>query len=143
MAVTLSPTALPEGAVDEEYSVQLEASGGEAPYTFAVTTGTLPDGVTLTSGGLLSGYPDAAATTAFTVTATDSTPTTHQTGTQSYSLVVVVAEVADIHCPSYMCADAGRIQMIDLGNGDYLCPRCEQQSTVVNGVATLKPGYHA
>lgn len=139
MAVTLSPTTLPAGTVDENYSEQLSASGGTAPYTFAVTVGTLPAGMTLTSDGLLSGSPEAAATTTFTVTATDSASAT---GVAAYSLTVVQGSEEDVSCPSYYCKPVGPIQLIDIGDGRFLCPRCEQQIIVTNGVAALAPGYH-
>jgi hypothetical protein len=47
------------------------ASGTPAP-TFAVGTGSLPAGLTLTSAGVLGGTPTAAGTSAFTVTASNS-----------------------------------------------------------------------
>jgi alpha-tubulin suppressor-like RCC1 family protein len=55
---------VPAGAV---YSVQLAATNA---VSFAVKTGTLPTGLTLSSGGLLSGTPSAAGTFSFTITAT-------------------------------------------------------------------------
>src|SRR5262249_12220907 len=47
--------------------------------------GGLPGGLTLTSGGLLSGTPTASGTFTFTLKATDKTGCT---GTQSYALVI-------------------------------------------------------
>ena len=55
--ITLAPPTLPNGTVGVAYSQQITASGGTAPYTFTVTSGTLPAGVTLSSSGLLSGTP--------------------------------------------------------------------------------------
>src|SRR5262249_44632027 len=54
------------------------------PYTFAVTSGALPDGLTLTAGRL-SGTPTAAGAFHFTVTATDSAGFT---GSRDYALTV-------------------------------------------------------
>lgn len=53
--------------------------------TFAVTAGALPAGLTLTSAGLLSGTPTTAATSNFTITATDSVGAT---GSRAYTLVI-------------------------------------------------------
>ncbi len=50
---------------------QLAASGGTAPYEFVVTAGNLPVGVSLSSTGLLSGTPTAAAASNFTVKLSD------------------------------------------------------------------------
>jgi uncharacterized protein (TIGR03437 family) len=56
-----------------EYPPQtVSATGGVPPYTFAVTTGSLPPGVTLDTTGMISGTPTSSGTYTFTVTATDS-----------------------------------------------------------------------
>ncbi|HYV96978.1 MAG TPA: putative Ig domain-containing protein [Gemmatimonadaceae bacterium] len=54
------------------------ASGGTTPYTFALTGGSLPTGVSFnTTNGLVSGTPGAAlAQTTFTVTVTDAASAT-------------------------------------------------------------------
>ena len=41
-AITLSPATLPQRHSGAAYSQTITASGGTAPYTFAVTAGTLP-----------------------------------------------------------------------------------------------------
>ena len=61
----------PNGAINVLYSHSVTASGGTAPYTFALTAGALPTGLVLTSGGLISGLPTVAGTFAFTVQVTD------------------------------------------------------------------------
>ena len=72
-SIAIAPPTLPDGQVQTKYSQQLTASGGTAPYTFAVTAGTLPQGLTLSSAGLLSGTPTAADTESLTITVTDTT----------------------------------------------------------------------
>lgn len=47
------------------------ASGGVPPYTYAVTSGTFPAGLTLATGGTYSGEPTTADDYTWTVTATD------------------------------------------------------------------------
>jgi hypothetical protein len=84
-AITFSANALPGATANTAYSQQLATAGGTAPLTFAVTTGTLPAGLTLSSGGLLSGTPTTAATDTFTVTATDAAGAT---ATHDYTFVV-------------------------------------------------------
>ncbi len=66
--IIISPSSLPDPTSGQAYSRQLSASGGNGSYTFAVTTGALPPGISLTTSGLLSGVPTTAASFAFTVT---------------------------------------------------------------------------
>ncbi len=65
---SLSP--LPNGTVGTAYSRTLEASDGTTPYTWSITTGSLPAGLSLSSAGVISGTPTAAITAAFTVKVT-------------------------------------------------------------------------
>jgi len=50
----------------------MAGSGGTSPYTYEVSDGNLPDGLTLSTGGVLSGTPTTVGTFNFTITATDS-----------------------------------------------------------------------
>jgi uncharacterized protein (TIGR03437 family) len=86
-----APSPLASGVVTIAYPTQtLSATGGTAPYTFAVTTGSLPAGLTLSSTGAITGTPTAASASggaSFTVTAMDaSTPAS--TGTATLSITV-------------------------------------------------------
>ncbi len=89
-AIFISPATLPNTTAGLAYSQTLSASGGAAPYTFAVTAGALPTGLTLGSGGALSGTTTAAGTFNFTVTATD---INGQTASNAYTVVVAVPTV--------------------------------------------------
>jgi hypothetical protein len=76
------------GVVGTAYSVQFAATGGTTPYTWSLASGSaLPAGLTLSSSGLLSGTPTAAATSTFSVTVTDS-ETAPATATQSFSVTI-------------------------------------------------------
>lgn len=93
--VTVSPGSLPNGQVTSPYSQTLSASGGALPYLYAVTAGALPSGLTLSSGGILSGTPTAGGTFNFTVTATDSSAAPGPySGSQAYSLTVNPATIS-------------------------------------------------
>ena len=71
LVVAVSPATLPAATYDKAFEQAFSATGGNAPYAFAVTAGTLPAGMTLAANGTLSGKPAAAGAYAFTVTATD------------------------------------------------------------------------
>lgn len=69
LAVTTA--SLPTGRVDLAYSVTLEAAGGDGSYTWDVTSGSLPAGLSLNaSTGEISGTPTAPGSSSFTVQVT-------------------------------------------------------------------------
>ena len=85
--VAISPPTLPAATVGTPYSQIVSASGGTAPYTFAITTGALPSGLVLnTSTGVLSGTPVTFGTFSFTVRATDQAAAS---SSQAYTLAVL------------------------------------------------------
>ena len=64
---TITTSSLPDGMVGESYSATLEAEGGETPYTWTVSAGRLPPGLSLSSAGVISGTPTTAGNRTFTV----------------------------------------------------------------------------
>jgi hypothetical protein len=66
-----SASPLSNGQVGLAYNNQLMASGS-IPITWAITSGTLPNGLSLSSGGLISGTPGVVGSSTFGVTATNS-----------------------------------------------------------------------
>ncbi|HEV3357871.1 MAG TPA: putative Ig domain-containing protein [Pseudonocardiaceae bacterium] len=73
-SVTVNNPGSQSGTVGTAASLQLSASGGTAPYTW--TASGLPTGLSISSGGLISGTPSAAGTFNVSATAKDSTGTT-------------------------------------------------------------------
>jgi len=72
-AISMLPIALPSAQIGSPWSQVITASGGTGPYTYAVTSGTLPGGLSLNSAsGVMAGAPTTAGTFTFTITATDS-----------------------------------------------------------------------
>jgi hypothetical protein len=70
LAVTTS--TLPKGAAGVAYQQTLAASGGSGAYTWTITQGSLPPGMTLSPAGVLSGTPAAAGAFFFSLRVTDS-----------------------------------------------------------------------
>ena len=68
-AVTSGPV-LPSGLVGSGYNQTLQAAGGTAPYSWGITSGQLPAGLSLSSSGTLSGMPAAMGLACFRVRAT-------------------------------------------------------------------------
>ncbi|QQS45474.1 MAG: DUF11 domain-containing protein [Acidobacteriota bacterium] len=70
--ISLSPNSLPKGSQHYPYpSTSFTATGGVAPYTYAITGGALPLGMSLSAGGQLIGSPLTAGNFSISVTATD------------------------------------------------------------------------
>jgi len=65
-----TPPFLDAAEEDLAYSETLVATGGDTTYTWAVIAGTLPAGITLSAGGVLSGTPTTPGDYGFTVQAT-------------------------------------------------------------------------
>ncbi len=61
----------PEGTVDQPYTAQMSASGGTAPYSWALESGDLPDGLTLSTQGSLEGIPTTAGAYPLAIRVTD------------------------------------------------------------------------
>jgi hypothetical protein len=71
VAITIAPPTLGPATKGNNYSASLTASGGVPAYTFKVTSGRLPGGISLSSSGKLSGKPTTRGTSTFTVGVTD------------------------------------------------------------------------
>jgi len=83
---TTSP--LPNAAAGSAYSQTLVATGGISPYTWSLTSGELPPGLTLTAG-VLAGTPTQGRTYDFTVSVTDSSGAS---ATKAFALTVSVPQ---------------------------------------------------
>ena len=82
-------TTLPAALVGVSYSSTLQAVGGKAPLTWSLAPGSaLPAGLTLSSGGVISGTPSASGSFSFTVKVTDATSGTPQSANQTFQLTV-------------------------------------------------------
>jgi dienelactone hydrolase len=72
-------------------NITLSATGGTAPYSWSIISGALPNGVTLSSGGVLSGASTQTGTQTITVQATDATS---GSATQQFTLTIAAPVIA-------------------------------------------------
>jgi hypothetical protein len=90
--VAITTTALPVGNTSNMYTATLAATGGTSPYTWQLTGGSLPAGLTLSGPGIISGKATTVTTgtppvpASFTVEVTDSAL---NTATQTYSITIL------------------------------------------------------
>ncbi len=95
-ALAVVTSGLPSGTVGASYSATLSASGGTPPYTWAITAGSLPSGLSLSSSGAITGTPSTTGSSSFTVQVTDSTTPTAQTATKALSISVSAPPVQTV-----------------------------------------------
>lgn len=110
-ALAITTLDLPGAVEDVTYpnggsGVSIAASGGTAPYTFAVTSGSLPTGLSLSAAGALTGTPTTAGTYNFTVTVTDNVAATDP---EAYTIIITAtgAETAHTYFDTTLLGAAG------------------------------------
>jgi hypothetical protein len=87
-ALAITTTSLPSGRVNRPYTATVQATGGALPYTWTITSGFLPSGLTLgASTGTISGTPTRAVTYSFTVSVSDSS-TAKLTASKALSITI-------------------------------------------------------
>jgi hypothetical protein len=91
---SITTTSLPSASISGAYSATVTASGGVAPFAWAIASGALPGGLSLsasaTNSVTISGTPSGQGTFTFTVKVTDSTGAT----STSQSLTIKVRDLA-------------------------------------------------
>ena len=92
-ALTITTSSLPGGTVNVAYSASLAAIGGSGKYSFAVSG--LPDGLSVSTAGAITGTPTKAGTFSVTATVTDTGVSTAViTASKTFSITVAVAPLS-------------------------------------------------
>jgi chitodextrinase len=101
----INSSSLPQGTAGIAYSSQLMASGGSQPYSWSLTQNSpaLPPGLTLSTGGLLSGTPASNGLFSLTGQVMDST---NGVATRSLALTVASLDTSAPTIPAGVTATA-------------------------------------
>jgi len=88
VTLAITSTSLASGILQQAYSAQGTATGGTTPYTWSITAGALPAGLSLNaSTGAITGTPTQASTASFTLQVQDSGSPV-QTATANVSITI-------------------------------------------------------
>jgi uncharacterized protein YhjY with autotransporter beta-barrel domain len=125
--VAIDPAGLPDATQGVAFAQTLTASssdGATAPYTFALASGALPDGLTLSASGELSGTPSVAGRFDFSVQAASSNGIS---GSRAYSMLVnrsgtqsISRFVADPAAPVFAAGGTFTVSAIGGASGNAL-----------------------
>jgi hypothetical protein len=122
---SITTTSLPGGTQGSAYSQTLAATSGNAPLTWSVSAGSLPSGLSLSSGGVISGTPSGSGTSNFTVQVSDADS---DTDTQALSIAIAPAvqqfTYLQLEVTGTTNSTEGRIREIDwrVGASEYPNP---------------------
>jgi hypothetical protein len=88
--LTLTPTQLLTANRGRPYNATITASNGVSPYTYRLSNGSLPPGMTISPEGRISGATTGVGSYLFNIIATDAQS---NTGFRNYSLTILVPEI--------------------------------------------------
>ncbi|MGC1650233.1 MAG: carboxylesterase family protein [Candidatus Sulfotelmatobacter sp.] len=110
-ALSITTMSLPGGTIGTEYSQTIESTGGVAPLVWSVSSGDLPDNLTLGSNPdntvTVSGLPDRVQSNVkFTITVMDAK---QRSSSQAFSVSIAGT-------PTIVQTQSGAVQGVDTGN---------------------------
>ncbi|HEX3830563.1 MAG TPA: beta-propeller fold lactonase family protein [Solirubrobacteraceae bacterium] len=114
-----SPSQL-HGMAGAAFSQTLTGGGGHGPYSWAISSGSLPAGLKLNAAtGAITGIPSTAGTTSFTVRLTDQSLPTAQTATATISIAIDPAIVPAVYVAN---GGNGTVTSYAIGGSGNLAP---------------------
>jgi hypothetical protein len=96
--MAVATTSLPNAPVGRAYKATLTTRGGKAVFHWKITSGALPAGLSMTTGGVISGTPSTVGTSSFTVKVTDS-EVPAETATANESITVTPMAITTSSLP--------------------------------------------
>lgn len=92
-SLTITTSTLPLAVVGTPYSLTMGATGGTSPYTWTVSAGALPGGLSLNADGTISGTPNTRGAVSVTFSVTDAASATTSA---SLSMPVTSTAITDL-----------------------------------------------
>jgi large repetitive protein len=86
--------AMPDGEVGTPYHFQMTASAGCPPYKFTIMSGALPDGLTLSSDGIISGTPTKLGASSFWAQLVDTGCVLHGSAEREFTIKITTVKLA-------------------------------------------------
>ncbi len=88
MPLSVANSSLPVAIINKSYSTTLTPKGGLGPYSWAIISGSLPSGITMSTSGVFSGTATSTSSSDITVQVTDSQTPTPAVATAALTLKV-------------------------------------------------------
>lgn len=89
MTITVSTPFLPAATLNSAYDYQITSSGGVAPYTYAIVSGSLPNGLTMDGSGRITGLATQIGVNSVVIEVADSTTPVPATTIQTFQATVL------------------------------------------------------
>jgi len=88
LPLNITSTTPPTAVINKAYTTTLTATGGLGPFSWAIISGTLPSGLTLSTNGVISGTATSTGSSTLTIQVTDSQTPTHAVASAGITLKV-------------------------------------------------------
>jgi hypothetical protein len=130
----IATRVLPAAVYEQDYSAQLEASGGIPPYFFTLRRGfSLPPGLTLDNTGALSGRPNQKGVYSFAIDAVDGN---NLQGSILYTMVVLDGDVLNPDAQNFTVKESEEEKQIQMS---FYLPKDFNDAEVVAVDALVSP----
>ena len=130
----ITTTSLPDSVVGSAYSSAIAATGGNGSYTWSVSSGSLPSGLSLSATGTISGTSTTVGEFTFTVGVTDG-----QLSNSKVLTIRVIPRLGDANDDGVVnAADITKTEKIIVGLDDATLGADANQDDVVNSADITK-----
>ncbi len=113
-ALVITSSTLSSGQTGTAYTANLEATGGTPSYTWSLTAGALPAGLSLSKAGLISGTPASAGSFSFSVSVTDSG---NPAQVKTLATAITIAQAVSPYTTWYVRPDGGTRYSANVAQG--------------------------